>query len=170
MTLRKDDIDQWLEDALVFLRDELRKNTVVGLKANAGAKLVEVGSVNIEEVSHHPESQPSIWIWPMRSSPDRGGNVIDHRVQLEIQVFGTTANQPLAALADGQADHRKLTGKVWNEILHLRDIGITNGHWQDWWASGDIEWVSVPIDDRSVLRGRMRYSFLAEKVWLEALP
>ena len=170
MTLRLDDMDVWLEAALDHIRDQLRANPAVGVKSSNGAKVIEVGTLPIGELAKHPDGEPSIWMTPLKSRPDRAGNTIDHYVEFEVQVFTNAAMQDLQKFIDAQKDHRKMVGRVWSHVLNLRDAGIDAGKWQDWWPTGEVEWVQVPIGDRALLGGSMRFTMLVEKVWVEANP
>lgn len=168
MTLIKDTYDEWTETTYNYIRDQLRSNSVIGIGRPNGAKQIEVGEVTGQELSQHPENTPSIWIMPGPDTPRRTGNTIEHTIQVKIRVFGVTVLQPTHAFMDHQAAHRVFAGKVWNEVLHLRDAMIAACHVDDWWPSGDIDPLILPIAaNQAVLGAEMTFSFLRDVIWIQ---
>lgn len=166
MTTIKDTMDLWLEAALAYVRDSLRTNSVVGLQANGGLRQIEIGEVDLVEVAKQPDGEPTAWITSPRDSPTRTGNVIEHRVSVEIHIYTSASLQDLAKLADAQEDFRKTSSRVWNEALELRDGGITARVWDDWYPEGDITRIPIAVEDSAVMTCVIPFEFLLDRIWI----
>ena len=166
VTLVKDTIDAWLATVLEGFRDNLRKNTVIGLSGSDRASTIEIGDVSLGELIKNPDDAITIWIVPKRDDPRRTGNVIEHTIHLELHAYALAQLQPQSAFADAQARLRQFTGRVWNEALHLKEVGRSAGWWDDWYPDGSIEWNAIGLDDRSLLSGVVKFAFMRDVIWI----
>jgi len=154
VSLVKQEKDQWLEDALDFVRDSLRANSVVGLDEHPhGAKMIEKGEPTLANLANNQQALPAIFVAPDTHTPLRQGQTLENEVRLEIQMADTITLQPLADSLDDQTAFREWTGKVYNEVLHLFEKGRAEEQvWDDWQPPNEpSNQLAADVGDKAVL-------------------
>ena len=167
MTTIKDQYEVWTEAAYEYVRDSLRRNPTVGLRGREGVKQIEIGIPDTEDIARHPAGLPVIWITPTSDQPTRDGHYLRHEIRLEVHVFSPVPFQPPGQFVDGQKRHRQFAGRVYNEVLALRDGGQTQGHWRTLEPGGaSIHEGAIGSESHATLHTMRPFTFTHERLFI----
>lgn len=167
MTTTTDTYDVWSEAAIEYVRDQLKTNTTTGIGRGEGIQSIEIGIPDLENIASHPEGLPVLWLTIKSDQLGRSAGYVTHRLKVDVHTFSATPRGNQAQYADGQKQHRKIVGRVYNEVLELRDGGKAAGHWLTLDPDGSLQHEGVAMPDRAILHSILPIAFTRDRAWIQ---